>query len=134
VHEYDGKSIHNLYLQTWYQTGMIGLILLILTLWQKYKYLTSVGGAAGEPAAGEPAQLAATYLLGILVIQTFEVDLTQNNFAAALGMWLIITFSGTAVGQTRALPVLRPRRRLPPRAKAGQGMRTRRTYRPIGGL
>ncbi|MEN3295084.1 MAG: hypothetical protein V7642_4337 [Burkholderiales bacterium] len=134
VHEYDGKSIHNLYLQTWYQTGMIGLILLILTLWQKYKCLASVGGAAGEPAAGEPAQLAATYLLGILVIQTFEVDLTQNNFAAALGMWLIITFSGTAVGQTRALPVLRPRRRLPPRAKAGQGKRTRRTYRPIGGL
>jgi O-antigen ligase len=95
VHVYDGKSIHNLYLQTWYQTGLVGLILLILTLRQKYMDLTNAGG---------PAQLAGAYLIGILVIQTFEVDLTQNNFAAALGMWLIITSGGTTVEQARALP------------------------------
>jgi O-antigen ligase len=126
VHEYDGKSIHNLYLQIWYQTGLIGLVLLILTLRQKYKDLTNA-----DRAADRPAQLAATYLIGILVIQTFEVDLTQNNFAAALGMWLIITCSATTVAQARALPVRRPLR---PRAKAGQGARTRRAYRPVGGL
>jgi O-antigen ligase len=127
VHEYDGKSIHNLYLQTWYQTGLIGLMLLILTLRQKYRDLTNQNGSAADG----PAQLAGAYLIGILVIQTFEVDLTQNNFAAALGMWLIITSGAAATGPARALPVSRSSR---PQAKAATQTRTQRAYRRVGGL
>src|SRR5690606_34902915 len=77
-------SSHNLYLQTALQNGFIGLFLLLLiffVIWMAYfkskkEYMT---------------RLSASFFIGILIDQSFEVALTQNKMDNALMFWLIIS-------------------------------------------
>ena len=77
-------SSHNLYIQTALQNGWIGLALLLLLfymIWLSYfrskdLYYT---------------RLSASFFIGIMVYQSFEVVLTQNKMDTALVFWLIIS-------------------------------------------
>lgn len=77
-------SSHNLYLQTALQNGWIGLSLLLVlffVIWLGYfrsKNLYST-------------RLSASFFVGILVYQSFEVVLTQNKMDTAFIFWLIIS-------------------------------------------
>ena len=77
-------SAHNLYLQTALQNGWIGLILLILiffVIWISY-FRSKLEYAT---------RLSASFFIGILVYQSFEIVLTQNKMDTALFFWLIIS-------------------------------------------
>lgn len=78
-------SAHNLYLQISLQTGLIGMFLLVWffyliwrTFW-KNRYDSKV-------------ILASCFFIGILIHQSFEVTLTQNQFGIGLLQWMIIAF------------------------------------------
>lgn len=78
-------SSHNLYLHITLQVGIVGMAFFAIFLyfiWKKFwvnRYDKKV-------------VLCATYFIGILIYQLFEVSLTQNNFTFALIQWLIIGF------------------------------------------
>jgi O-antigen ligase len=76
-------SAHNLYLQVSLQIGLIGLGLLVLILtlvWMMYL------NGKGNPKV----RLVASFFIGTLTYQLFEVTLTQNNFGLAIIQWVII--------------------------------------------
>lgn len=84
-------SAHNLYMQTALQVGVVGLAALVALLWFIWSQLWR-----GRDTVF--VQLAAAYFLGVLVHQTFEVSLTQNNLANGFLIWLIL-----AVGLSHSL-------------------------------
>lgn len=77
-------SAHNLYLQTAMQNGYIGLFILLtlfFVIWlgfyrSKNEYAT---------------RLSASFFIGILVYQSFEVVLTQNKMDVSLIFWFMIS-------------------------------------------
>lgn len=82
-------STHNLYLQISYQLGIIGLILFLFIL-----TIIWLGFWFGRQDF--KVKISAAFFVGILVQQSFEVTLTQNNMAIAMMQWLIFGF-GIAV-------------------------------------
>lgn len=77
-------SAHNLYLQTALQNGWIGLsvlIILFFVIWLIYY----------KSKRQRSTRLSASFFIGILVYQSFEVVLTQNKTDTALLFWLIIS-------------------------------------------
>lgn len=81
-------SAHNLYLQIVYQIGLVGLglfLLIIITIWFGF----------WNGRYDKKVRLSAAFFVGILVQQSFEVTLTQNNMAMALMQWLIM---GVGIG------------------------------------
>ena len=90
-------SAHNIYLQITLQVGFIGLITFIFLL-------TAIWIVLITNKDDKIIRLTAGFFLGILVHQTFEVSLTQNNMIVGLVMWTVI-----AAGVGRAsfpIPVL----------------------------
>lgn len=86
-------SAHNLYLQTAFQVGMIGLAALTAVL-------ASVFLKVSAQSKHDPAARACSALMaGLLVEQSFEVVLTQNNFFLGLGCWV---FFGLGSGRSRS--------------------------------
>lgn len=79
----NANSAHNLYIQTLFQTGLIGLLILVISfviIWMTFtKDNTSI-----------IRRLAAAFFIGILIHQLFEVTLTQNKFSMGLIQWFII--------------------------------------------
>jgi O-antigen ligase len=76
-------SSHNLYLQISLQVGILGLILLLIFLyfiWMKLRLSLN----------DKKTALVASYFVGIIIYQLFEITLTQNNFGLAIIQWLII--------------------------------------------
>ncbi len=97
-------STHNLYLQLALQTGLVGLgffLGLITSIWMVFWN--------GRETAG--VRLSAAFLSGILVEQTFEVALTQNQIMIGLIYWAIIGIGvsratrGLSANKVRLVPV-----------------------------
>lgn len=76
-------SAHNLYLQIAVQVGAVGLIGLIALMWW-------IWTALGAVDAGKMGRTTGAILIGVLIQQSFEVSLTQNNLTLGLLAWLII--------------------------------------------
>lgn len=77
-------SSHNLYLQIALQVGLFGVILLFIflfRLWNK-SYIYS---------ADSRTRVVCSFLIAIIIHQTFEVSLTQNYFVIGLIQWMIIS-------------------------------------------
>ena len=78
----DGRSCHNLFLQTIVQSGYLGLSLLILFLFKIYQRILS--------NLNPRTVFTACFILSILIHEMFEVSLTQNNWDQGLVFWLIM--------------------------------------------
>lgn len=79
-----GLSSHNYYIQMALQTGLIGLgviWLLLFNVWKIFYY--------GKNSVY--VRLAGSYFISALVYQLFEVSLTQNNLSIGILIWLIIS-------------------------------------------
>lgn len=76
-------SAHNLYIQITLQVGVTGLALFVLVL-------TSMWSALRHGRKVPLVRLAASYFVGIIMHQCFEVGLTTNNLPMGIIMWTII--------------------------------------------
>lgn len=77
-------SAHNFYLQIALQNGIIGLFLFLMFfiyLWCLFYY----------NRCDKYVRLSASYFIGILFYQLFEVSLTQNQLSIGIMQWLIIS-------------------------------------------
>lgn len=76
-------SSHNLYLQIYIQNGLISLLLLFFIIngiWNKiYKYKENPS-----------SKIFAGLFIGIIVHQTFEVTLLQNNISIGTLQWILV--------------------------------------------
>lgn len=79
-------SAHNWYLQTALQVGFIGLVVFVALFYSIWLLLW-------RGRNDNIVRLAASFMIGILVHQMFEVSLTQNNMGTALLQWLIISIA-----------------------------------------
>lgn len=84
-------SAHSLYLQVTLQVGLVGLALLLLLLWVIWARLWP-----GRHSL--VVRVAAGYFLGMIVHQSFEVSLIQNNLGNGFLFWFI---TGVAVAASR---------------------------------
>lgn len=78
-------SAHNLYVQIGLQTGLIGIFFLLLFFFFIWKYFW-------KNRFDRKVTLASSFFIGIIIHQTFEVTLTQNQFGIGLLQWMIIAF------------------------------------------
>lgn len=78
-------SAHNMYLQIALQTGVIGIVLLLIFFYFIWK-------AFWKNRQDTRVTLSASFLVSILIHQSFEVTLTQNQFGIGLLQWIIIAF------------------------------------------
>lgn len=78
-------SAHNTYIQIGLQTGIIGIILLALVFFTFWK-------SAWENSYDKKVALSASFMIGIIIYQLFEVNLTQSNFGLGLVQWILIGF------------------------------------------
>ena len=76
-------SSHNLYIQTAIQVGVVGVCVLFILL-------SSIWNLMYRGKESIYTKLSASYFIGIIVYQSAEVSLTQNNLAVGIIMWLII--------------------------------------------
>lgn len=76
-------SAHNLYLQIALQVGLVGLILFIVSLYCIWR-------AFWNNRYDKKVMLSASFFIGIIVYQIYEVSLTQNNLPFSLLQWTII--------------------------------------------
>lgn len=76
-------SAHNLYLQVAVQVGAVGLLGLMALMW----WVLATLGAADT---GRMARTTGAVLIGVLVQQSFEVSLTQNNLTLGMLAWLVV--------------------------------------------
>lgn len=81
-------SVHNFYLQVALQVGLVGLILVIASFAIVWRVMWSARNHGVIRVTG-------AYIAGTLILQTFEVTLTQNNLAFGLPFW---SLTGLAVG------------------------------------
>lgn len=76
-------SAHNLYLQVGLQVGVVGVLLLVLfffVIWKNY----------WKNNHDPRVKLIGSFFISIIIHQTFEVTLTQNQFSIGLIQWIII--------------------------------------------
>lgn len=78
-------SAHNTYIQIGLQTGIIGIVLLSIVLFVFWK-------SAWKNRYDKKVALSASFLIGIIIYQLFEVNLTQSNFGLGLVQWMLIGF------------------------------------------
>ena len=87
-------SAHSLYLQVTLQVGLVGLVLLLVLLWVIWARLW--------PGRHQTVvRLAAGFFLGMLLHQSFEVSLIQNNLGNGFMFWFIV---GLALSAARRRP------------------------------
>src|SRR5438876_9506288 len=101
------RSYHSLYFQISLQSGVFGLVLFLLLMGRIWSFYW-VG--RDDPIV----RLSGAFLTGILVHQTFEVSLTQNELPIGLVQWLILGMGVSQIlkrqlaeDQTSALKPLR---------------------------
>lgn len=78
-------TAHNLYLQLLLEVGIVGFIVFFLLMLSIWKILN-------KQLDNFAAKWSACFLLGILVYESFELTLFQNNYSISMLQWLIITF------------------------------------------
>jgi len=78
-----GLSAHNLFLQVLLQNGVTGFLLLSATLYSFAIFFI-------RTRFFFESQIGFSFLLAVLVHQTFSVTLTQTTFAYGIPMWLIL--------------------------------------------
>lgn len=86
-------SSHNLYIQIALQTGVLGLFAFLL-------FLLSIWRMLWHGRKNNYCRLSASFFIGILIHQSFEVTLTQNNVSFGLFQWLIISIGASVAYQT----------------------------------
>lgn len=84
-----GLSAHNLYMQIMLQVGIIGLGFLLLAFILIWLQLT-------KNRKNQISRLSASFMVGIIFHQVFEVSLTQNALVIGFMMWGIMA---AGVGQ-----------------------------------
>lgn len=77
------RSAHNWYLQTILQMGIIGMIIICYLLKKIWDVLYQFKSKN---------VITLAFMLGILVWQSFEVTLTQNNLPTGIIVWMILGF------------------------------------------
>lgn len=78
-------TAHNMYLQVLLEFGLVGFvffILLLITIWHVLM----------KQQQNDVVKFSAYFMLGILVYNSFELTLFQNNYSIAVFQWLIIGF------------------------------------------
>lgn len=76
-------SAHNLFIQTALQTGLIGLTFLILIIFFTFRLISLSFNSKLYKAS-------ISAFAGILIMQSFEVTLTQNNLSLSLPIWALL--------------------------------------------
>jgi O-antigen ligase len=84
-------SAHNFYIQIVFQVGVLGLLLFLLIFWK-------IWGLLWHGRLDLQVRITGAFFVGILVYQTFEVSLTQNNLSIGLIQWVIL-----AVGVSKSI-------------------------------
>lgn len=89
-------SSHNLYLQSALQGGWINAALIINVFYQMYIKLRN--------SLNSKSIIISYYIIGMLIHQTFEVSVTQNNWPSGIAFWLIAGLGALIAGNqsTRA--------------------------------
>lgn len=91
-------SAHNLYLQIGLQVGIIGLLFLGLFFFFIWKIIW-------KERFDQKVVLCASFLISIIVHESFEVTLTQNQYSIGLLQWIIIAFAlNFALNKTKTEP------------------------------
>jgi len=87
-------SSHNLYLQIYIQNGLTSLVILFLIIngiWNKiYKYKENPN-----------SKIFASVFIGIIVHQTFEVTLLQNNISIGTLQWILIAIGLNSISDRK---------------------------------
>lgn len=79
-------SAHNLYLQIALQVGILGLVCFVVFLFLLWRQFWNNRNR-------KVIRFSASFFIGILIYQTLEVSLLQNNFSLSLIQWFIIGLS-----------------------------------------
>lgn len=85
----DGLSAHNGFFQIFYQFGVWGFAIYVLTFAFLIKRMHRRDDAGASVAI----------LLGAIVLEMFEVVMTQNHFGAGLSLWSIATLSSVSLNR-----------------------------------
>lgn len=87
-----GQTIgtHNLYLQLLIQVGTIGIFILILMFFSLWKIYRKLYISFRNTKESKIIRLSASFLVGIMFHQMFEVTLTQNNLSIGVIQWFSI--------------------------------------------
>ena len=88
-----GFSAHNSYLQISLQVGMVGLTIFLLLLWQIWRLFR-------RQRSHPVVRVSGAFFVAVLVHQTFEVSLLQNNLTLGALQWLVIA-CGVAASLSR---------------------------------
>lgn len=83
------RSSHNLFIQVALQTGVIGLVNLFVVL-------CSIWISFFKRRSDSVVRLAGAFLLAVLVHESFEISLIQNNLTIGIIMWTVF---GIGVGR-----------------------------------
>lgn len=85
----DGLSAHNGFFQIFYQFGIWGFVVYVMTfsLLIKKMHLRDDDG------------VSVAILVGAIVLEMFEVVMTQNHFGPGLSLWIIAVFSSFALNR-----------------------------------
>ncbi|MDY0404720.1 O-antigen ligase family protein [Virgibacillus sp. 179-BFC.A HS] len=78
-------TAHNMYLQITLELGLVGLIVLFILLLSIWRGLM-------RKMDSFAAKWSACFMLGILVYESFELTLFENNFSVAFFQWLVMAF------------------------------------------
>lgn len=79
-----GLSAHNLYLQIALQNGYLGLVVFLLLL-------TFIWTVFWKNKHHYMVRLSASFFVAILIYQSFEVSLTQNQLSSGIIQWFIFS-------------------------------------------
>jgi O-antigen ligase len=81
----NGLSFHSWYLTILYHFGIVGLTTYVVILYIIWRSFCAFGGAVYS-------RLAASALTSMMITQTYEVSLTQNNLNLGLIYWTLFAF------------------------------------------
>lgn len=83
-----GRHAHNIYMQTWYELGAVGAVLLLVL------GLAGLSALRRLPASVEPFAMAS--FVAAAVIGAFSWGMWQAWFTAAFGLWIVLLATASA--------------------------------------
>lgn len=85
-------TAHNMYLQILLEVGLVGFLLFVI-------FILAIWHMLVKRLDLYAARWSACFMLGILVYESFELTLFQNNFSIAILQWLVMTFGVSFVSR-----------------------------------